>query len=109
MSLLDTLRGEKKEASASSEPPSNPKLQDLIPIAMVIVGGCEPCAENMVKRALQQGSSWHDIDKTLQIIAGMQKFDCFAKAVGPEVIARMEKPLAAGRRTLQQAKGKEGQ
>jgi hypothetical protein len=109
MSLLDTLRGEKREAPASSEPLSNPKLQDLIPIAMVIVGGCEPCAENMVKRALQQGSSWHDIDKTLQIIASLQKLDCFAKAVGPEVIARMEKPLAVGRGTLQRAKNKEGQ
>lgn len=30
---------------------SEVKLQDLIPIAMVIVGGCEPCAEKMVTRA----------------------------------------------------------
>lgn len=109
MSLLDMLRGERREAPAFSEAPSNPKLQDLIPIAMVIAGGCEPCAENMVKRAFQQGCSWHDIDKTLQIIAGMQKLDCFAKAVGPEVIARMEKPLTAGRRTLERARSKEGQ
>jgi hypothetical protein len=108
MRLLDTLRGEKKEVPASSEPLSYPKLQDLIPIVMVIVGGCEPCAENMVNRALQQGSSWHDIDRTLQIVAGMQKLDCFAKAVGPGVIARMEKPLAAARRTLQEAKSNEG-
>jgi len=107
MSLLGTLRGEKKEAPAYSEPASNPKLQDLIPIAMVIAGGCEPCAENMVKRALQQGSSWHDIDKTLLIIAGMQRLDCFAKAVGPELVAGMDRPLAAGRRTLEQAKNKE--
>ncbi len=79
MSLLDTPRGEKREAPASSERLSDPKLQDLIPIVMVIVGGCEPCAENMVKRALQQGSSWHEIDKTLQTVASMQKLDCFAK------------------------------
>ncbi len=109
MSLLDTPRGEKREAPASSERLSDPKLQDLIPIVMVIVGGCEPCAENMVKRALQQGSSWHEIDKTLQIVASMQKLDCFAKAVGPEVIARMEKPLVAGHRTLLQAKSNEEQ
>ncbi len=82
---------------------SEARLQDLIPIAMVIVGGCEPCAEKMVTRALGQGSSWQDIDKTLRIIADMQKRDCFAKAVGTEVVARMEKPLAAGWRTLQQA------
>jgi len=79
------------------------KLQDLIPITMVIVGGCEPCAEKMVIRALEQGSSWKDIDKTLRIIADMQRRDCFAKAVGTEVVARMEKPLAAGWRTLQEA------
>jgi alkylhydroperoxidase/carboxymuconolactone decarboxylase family protein YurZ len=44
---------------------SEARLQDLIPIAMVIVGGCEPCAESMVNRALKQGSSWQDIDKAL--------------------------------------------
>lgn len=70
---------------------------------MVIVAGCEPCADKMVKRALEQGSSWQEIDKTLQIIASMQRQDCFAKAVGMEVVARMEKPLAAGWRTLQEA------
>lgn len=84
------------------------KLQDLIPIAMVIVGGCEPCAESTVKRALEQGSSWQDIDMTLQIIADMQRRDCFAKAVGADVVARIEKPLAAGRRTLQEARSKGG-
>ena len=79
------------------------KLQDLIPIVMVIVGGCESCAEKMVGRALAAGSSWQDIDRTLRIVAGMQKMDCFAKAVGPEVTTRMDKPLAAGRRTLERA------
>jgi hypothetical protein len=80
-----------------------PRLQDLIPIAMVIAAGCEPCAEKMVNRALQEGNSWQDIDKTLRIIGSMQSLDCFAKAVGPEAVARMSKPLAAGRRTLQEA------
>jgi alkylhydroperoxidase/carboxymuconolactone decarboxylase family protein YurZ len=84
------------------------RLQDLIPIVMVIVGGCEPCAEKMVTRALGQGSSWHDIDKTLRIIADMQKRDCFAKAVGTDVVTRMDKPLAAGWRTLQGAKTSAG-
>ena len=79
------------------------KLQDLIPIVMVIVGGCEPCAEKTVKRALEQGSSWRDIDKTLRIVANMQKADCFAKAVGTDVVARMEKPLTAGWRSLREA------
>ena len=82
---------------------SEARLQDLIPIAMVIVGGCEPCAEKMVTRAVEQGNSLQDIDKTLRIVANMQKQDCFAKAVGRDVVARMEKPLAAGWKTLQQA------
>jgi hypothetical protein len=58
----------------------------------------------MVNRALQQESSWQDIDTTLRIVASMQKQDYFAKAVGPDVLARMDKPLAAGRRTLQEAR-----
>lgn len=82
---------------------SEARLQDLIPIVMVIVGGCEPCAEKMVARALAQGSSWQDIDKTLRIIADLQRRDCFANAVGAAVLARMEKPLEAGLRTLRQA------
>jgi alkylhydroperoxidase/carboxymuconolactone decarboxylase family protein YurZ len=82
---------------------SEARLQDLIPIAMVIVGGCEPCAEKMVTRALEQGSSLQDINRTLRIVANMQKQGCFAKAVGTDVVARMEKPLAAGWRTLQEA------
>ena len=79
------------------------RLQDLVPIVMVIVGGCESCAEKMVERALKEGSSWQDIDRTLRIVEGTQKLDCFAKAVGPEVIGRMERPLVAGRRTLERA------
>ena len=79
------------------------KLQNLVPIVMVIVGGCDSCADKMVGRALEEGSSWQDIDRTLRIMAGMQKMDCFARAVGPEVLARIEKSLAAGRRTLDNA------
>lgn len=80
-----------------------PNLEDLIPIALVIAAGCEPCAEKMVSRALEQGSTPRHIQKTLQIIAKMQKLDCFAGAVGPEAVARMERPLIAGQRTLQEA------
>ncbi len=83
---------------------SKGNLQNLIPIAVVIVGGCEPCAEKMVTQALAQGSSWLDIDETLRILADMQKRKCVMQALGPETIARMEKPLAAGRRTLDSAK-----
>ena len=87
----------------SPQQKSEVRLQDLIPIAIVIAGGCETCAEKMVARALNEGASWQDIDKTLRIVAGVQKMDCLAKALGHEIIARMDKPLAAGMKTLQQA------
>ena len=93
----------KLEQKRSLEERTEVRLQDLLPIAMVIVGGCESCAEKMVERAIYEGSSFQDIDKTLRIIAGMQKLGCFANAVGPEVVCRMDKPLEAGRRTLEKA------
>lgn len=80
-----------------------PRLEDLIPIAVVIAAGCESCAERMVTRALEQGSSLRHIQKALGIVAHMQALDCLAQAVGAEVVARMERPLAAGRKTLQRA------
>ena len=105
---MSTIQLPANSASASSEtqfsgPRTEAKLQDLIPIAMVIAAGCETCAEKMVARALEEGSSWQDVDKTLRIVASMQKMDCFTSAVGPEVVARMDKPLCAGRKILQQA------
>ncbi len=79
-------------------------LASLIPIAVVVVGGCEPCAEKMVKQALAQGSSWQDIDETLRILGDMHKRPCVIQALGAETVARMEKPLTAARRTLDPAK-----
>jgi Carboxymuconolactone decarboxylase family len=86
---------------------SKGNLQNLIPIAVVVVGGCEPCAEKMVKQALAQGSSWEDVDETLRILADMQKRQCVIQALGPDTISRIERPLAAGRRTLDSAKPSE--
>ncbi|MFQ5796370.1 MAG: carboxymuconolactone decarboxylase family protein [Candidatus Bipolaricaulia bacterium] len=77
------------------------KLEDLIPIAVVIAAGCEPCARLMVERALEQGSSERQIQKVLAIVAYLQKLDCLAESVGSETLARMEKPLAMARRTLE--------
>ena len=78
-------------------------LQNLIPIAVVVVGGCEPCTEKMVTQALAQGSSWQEVDETLRILADMQKRPCAIQALGADTVARMEKPLAAGRTALEQA------
>lgn len=89
--------------SAASRPKREPRLQDLIPIAVVIAGGCESCAERMVEHALKEGCPWDDIDKTLRILSGMQKLDCLAKAIGPEFVTRMDKPIAAAQRTMREA------
>ncbi len=79
-------------------------LQNLVPIAVVVVGGCEPCAEKMVQQALAHGSSWEDVDETLRILSDMQKRQCVAQALGVDTVARMEKPLAAGRGALDAAR-----
>ena len=73
-----------------------PRLEDLIPIAVVIAAGCESCAERMVTRALQSGSSRRQIERTLRIVAHLRSADCFLQAVGVEVAGRMDAPLAAG-------------
>ncbi len=83
---------------------SKGNLQNLIPIAVVIVGGCEPCAEKMVNQALANGSSWQDVDETLRILDDMHKRQCVIQAIGAEAVARMEKPLAAGRTALDVAR-----
>jgi len=104
MDMVQILQGPARlEEKPAPEDKTEIRLQDLLPIAMVIVGGCESCAEKMVERALHEGSSFQDIDKTLRIIAGMQKLGCFANAVGPEVVSSMDKPLEAGRRKLETA------
>jgi alkylhydroperoxidase/carboxymuconolactone decarboxylase family protein YurZ len=77
-------------SDASQHSKSEGRLQNVIPIVMVIVGGCEPCAEKMVTRALEQGSSWEDIDKTLRIVADMQKRDCFAKCPASSILSGRE-------------------
>jgi AhpD family alkylhydroperoxidase len=82
---------------------SKSDLQNLVPIAVVVVGGCETCAEKMVAQALAQGSSWEQVEETLRILADMQKRQCVQQSLGADVVTRMEKPLAAGRRVLEQA------
>lgn len=94
------------EETRGSHSVPEPRLEDLIPIAVVITAGCESCAERMVWRALEQGSSPSHIQKALGVVAHLQKLDCLAQAVGTEVVARMERPLAAGRKTLQEAKAR---
>jgi hypothetical protein len=90
----------------TDNPPGQPvtvRLEDVISIAVVIAAGCERCAERMVERALSQGTPGHLVKRTLGIVARVRSTECFAQAVGPEVIARMAKPLQAGRRALRES------
>jgi hypothetical protein len=80
--------------------PGRPVLEDLVPIAAVIGAGCEPCAARMVERALRHGSPGPLIERTLGVIAHVSAADCFTRAVGAEVVGRMERSLRAGRKAL---------
>jgi hypothetical protein len=80
------------------------RVENLIPIGVLTVLGCEKCSAEAVNWALQQGSSFEDIERTLRTVAAMQKLDCFKAQFGPEVATRMEKPLSAAKEALEQAK-----
>ena len=80
------------------------RVENLIPIGVLTVLGCEKCAGEAVSWALQQGSSFEDVDRALRTVAAMQKLDCFKGQFGPEVVTRMEKPLAAAKEVLEQAR-----
>jgi hypothetical protein len=80
------------------------RIENLIPIGVLTVLGCEKCSAEAVNWALQQGSSFEDIERTLQTVAAMQKLDCFKDQFGAEVNTRMEKPLAAAKEALAQAR-----
>lgn len=79
-------------------------IENLIPIGVLTVLGCEKCSAEAVNWALQQGSSFDDIERTLRTVAAMQKLDCFKNQFGPEVGTRMEKPLAAAKEALEAAR-----
>jgi hypothetical protein len=84
------------------------RIENLIPIGVLAVLGCEKCTEEAVSWALEQGSSFEDVGRALRTVAAMQKLDCFNQTFGPDVAGRMEKPLEAGRRALEQAMTRAG-
>ena len=73
------------------------RIENLTPVGMLIVLGCETCAGEAVQWALANGSSPQDIEAALRTVAAVQKLDCFREKFGGEVAARMAKPLAAAR------------
>jgi AhpD family alkylhydroperoxidase len=91
-----------ERVDAKNRPDATARLQDLIPIAVVIAAGCESCAESTVKRALRNGAAPSQIERTLRIVAHFRSAECFQQAVGTEVTRRMEGPLAAGANALRE-------
>jgi alkylhydroperoxidase/carboxymuconolactone decarboxylase family protein YurZ len=79
------------------------RIENLIPIGVLVALGCEKCAGEAVTWALQQGSSTEDIDRALRTLASMQTLDCFKLQFGADAAARLEKPLVAARHVLEQA------
>lgn len=84
------------------------RLEDLIPIAVVIAAGCESCAEGMVRRAVEAGSAPRHILRTIAIVADLHERECFRKNIAPEVVERMKGPLARARKILDELAGKGG-
>jgi hypothetical protein len=80
------------------------RIENLIPIGVLIVLGCDKCSAEAVNWTLQQGRSLDDVERTLRTVAAMQKLDCFKNQFGPDVNTRMERPLAAAREALAQAR-----
>ena len=79
------------------------RIENLIPIAVLTALGCEKCASEAVAWALQQDSSPDDVDRALRAVAQMQTLACFKQQFGQDTAARLEKPLAAARKVLQEA------
>jgi len=79
------------------------RIENLMPIGIVAILGCDTCTGKAVGWALQQGSSPDDIERALKSIAAMQNLECFKQQFGPDAAARLEKPLAAARKALQEA------
>jgi hypothetical protein len=83
----------------------HPKLEDLIPIAVVIAAGCEGCAERMVRRAMDAGSAGRHVLRTIAIVADLRERECFRTNIDPDVVERMRGPLARARKTLDELVG----
>ena len=80
------------------------QIENVIPIGVLTVLGCETCSVKAVNWALQQGSSFEEIERALRMVETMQKLDCFKEQFGPDVAGRLEKPLAAARAALAEAR-----
>lgn len=80
-----------------------PRLDNLIPIAVAIACGCVRCAESTVMRALRLGSPRHDLEKTLKIVAYMLNLECLTANAGTDAVARMQDAMNEAVKALHHA------
>ena len=80
-----------------------PKLNNLIPVAVAIACGCEHCVESAVMRALRRGSPRQDLKETLQIVAYMLNLECLTANAGADAVVRMRDALDAATAALRHA------
>jgi len=79
------------------------RIENLMPVGMLIALGCEACAAEAVQYALAQGSTPEDLEHALRTVEVVHKLGCFTEKFGPDAAARMERPLAAAWNALHQA------
>ncbi len=99
--MQPSIRSRRADAA---EPAGAPPLPLLVPIAVVIAAGCEPCAESMVRRALALGAPVPLVRQTLAVVAAVRAQACFVGAVGPDVARRLDGSLRAALHALPAAR-----
>ena len=79
-----------------------PRLDNLIPIAVAIACGCASCVESTIVRASRLGSPRQDLEETLRIVSYMLNLECLALNAGADAVARMQDALNAAAEALRQ-------
>lgn len=91
------------EVGSQCHAAGTPRLEELIPVAVVIGAGCEPGAENLVRRALWRAGSKPAVELTLGLVSPVASHECLRDAVGPATFERVKRALRAGRRASRNA------
>jgi alkylhydroperoxidase/carboxymuconolactone decarboxylase family protein YurZ len=81
--------------------PETNRIEDLIPIGVVIGLGCKPCTKFYVDKALEKGCAKEDLRKIVSIVESLTGSECLRKAVGDERVDRMKESLIAVKEILE--------
>jgi hypothetical protein len=91
-------------ARAAENGADHPKLEDLIPIAVVIAAGCDLAPSGWCDAPWRQGAcrgTSSGPSRSWRTCAS----GCFRTKIAPEVVERMSGPLARARKTLEELAG----